>query len=140
MNILLICTGNTCRSAMAEGILKCLAEGRSDIYISSAGISTTDGLQPTANAIHAADEKEADISMHQSRQLSAAMMDSADVVLCMTAYHKEVLYKFYPHYKEKIRMLGEKDIEDPFGGDIDIYRKCASDLMYLLEEYLEEIE
>jgi len=140
MNILLVCTGNTCRSAMAEGILKSLAEGQDDIYISSAGISTMDGLRPSANAIHAADELESDISMHQSRQLNAAMVESADVVLCMTTLHKDTLDKIYPQQKEKIRMLGEEDIEDPFGEDIEVYRKCASDLMYLLENYLEEIE
>jgi protein-tyrosine-phosphatase len=130
---------------MAEGIMRKIAdEKKLNLYIFSAGISTTDGLPASANAITAAGELEADISMHQSRQLSLVMLDSADIILCMTAGHIRKIIEMFPENSakltDKIDVLGEKDVADPFGGGIEEYRRCAEELLYMIECRMDELE
>ncbi len=93
------------------------------------------GDHASENAIKAAGELSADISMHCARPLTGNMLESSDMFVCMTKEQAEMLV--YPP-KEKIRVLG-KGITDPYGGDIEAYRKCAAQIKKELEKLLNEI-
>ena len=133
MNILFVCTGNTCRSPMAEGLFKKIAEENSEfeLNIYSGGLNASDGLHANENAVTVLLEYGVDISEHRSKNVDAGKIAEADVILTMTRAHKDMLlYLFGGAAEEKtytlLEYIGENgDIEDPFGGDLRIYRICA---------------
>ena len=136
MNILFVCTGNTCRSAMAEGIMKAITNEHN---ISSAGLMAEDGMSASPYAIEAAEEYGADISGHKSRRITIEMIEESDLVLCMTGVHKTALHAF----GDKVYTLSEfadeeGDISDPFGSNIFTYRRCASELYELIKKVCEK--
>lgn len=89
MNILFVCTGNTCRSPMAEGMLKAMAEdAKKDVVTLSAGLFTAPGGRVSPQAIEAVKDV-ADISGHLSRPLNKALLDAADLVVGLAADHKK---------------------------------------------------
>ena len=138
MNILLVCTGNTCRSPMAEGILKAILPGH---CVSSAGIMAQEGAGASENAIKTAMEKGIDISGHKARNLTKELVLDADLILCMTQGHKSMI----EGVKDKCFTLSEYagksgDVSDPFGKDIEEYRACFAQLEELLGIIAEKIE
>lgn len=138
MNILLVCTGNTCRSPMAEGILKKMLPNHN---ILSAGIYTVDGLSASENAIKASAELDIDISAHKSCKITYEITENSDLILCMTNSHKHAL----SHVKFKTFTVGEfagdcEEICDPYGGNINEYRVCRDQLLRLLNNVSERIQ
>ena len=94
MNILFVCTGNTCRSPMAEGITRALAaEQHKDVTTVSAGLFAAYGAKPTEQAVEAV-RSIADISDHESRPLTMELVNAADLIIGMTKDHKSVLLRF----------------------------------------------
>ena len=130
MNILFLCTGNTCRSPMAAGLF---AMRRADMVISSAGIAAWPGSPATANAIAAAGELGADLAGHRSMQATPELLEQADFVVCMAAGHARQIADFVP--EEKIRVLGG-GIADPYGGDLETYRACVRQIDEALSSLL----
>lgn len=128
MHILFICTGNTCRSPMAEAL--CRAR-HPDWMVSSAGIGVREPLPASAYAAEAVKAYGADLGGHVSRQVTAAMLDRADVVVPMTSSHAQFIRVLFPDYAAKLRPLGE--IADPFGGDRDDYARCAEQIGGLVD-------
>jgi glycine hydroxymethyltransferase len=128
--ILFICTGNICRSPMAEGIFRHVMKGRRDIQVMSAGIGAMEGQAPSPYAVQAVKELGIDISKQRSRQLTAELVQEADYIFGMTHSHVDTVLLLYPHAAEKTFLLREfddtldifeKDISDPIGGSYDVY-------------------
>lgn len=131
--IMFVCTGNTCRSPMAEGGLKKLVEnqGLKNIEIYSSGTAAASGFPATTYAIEASRLWDADISGHRSHPLTLQMIRDADLILCMTSSHchdvlsidyeagnKTFLLKNYPDPG----CAGE-EVADPIGGSLDMYNQ-----------------
>ncbi len=124
MNILFVCTGNTCRSPMAEYYLNSLHI--KDISAASAGVYA--GGEPISR--HSAEvlrEIGADASSHVSRPISSEMIETADRIYCMTPSHKALLLSLGID-KDKVLLLKEDGVSDPFGGDKETYRKCRDEI------------
>ncbi|MCD6083602.1 threonylcarbamoyl-AMP synthase [Candidatus Aerophobetes bacterium] len=145
-DILLVCTGNTCRSPMAEGFLKRAWEGKRKIKIHSAGVATFTGLKATEFAIKVMREEGVDISNHLSTPLTEKMVREADLILVMETRHKEKICKIFPFAREKVILLKEfglgrrEEILDPVGGSLEEYRKCAMEIKEAAEAVAEKLK
>ncbi|WP_346703953.1 low molecular weight protein arginine phosphatase [uncultured Agathobaculum sp.] len=127
--IIFICTGNTCRSPMAEGLFRAHGgEEQTGLAAASAGLFTQDGLPASDNAVTAAKELGADISAHRSRVLTHEMAQSARYLVCMTGAHYDRVCELFPDCADKVFTLTQRDVSDPFGGDLDTYRRAASEI------------
>lgn len=133
-SILFICSGNTCRSPMCEWYFNHLIKKNNldeKIYASSAGLLGFGDKPASNNSIAVMKELAIDISSHKSKMLTMDMLDKFDLILTMGAEHKRILLQFNPEYTDKIFTLKEFtmndandiDITDPFGEDIEFYRK-----------------
>lgn len=140
--ILFVCTGNTCRSAMAAAIFNDIAVKENlDVLIESAGLAANDGDAASENAVKAMAEAGIDLSYHRSKQLTPELIEIADIILTMTASHKQYLL---PYASDKVFTLkeyvGEEgDVIDPYGGDIEVYRATARELNHLLTKLAEAL-
>lgn len=134
--ILFVCTGNTCRSPMAEGILNKLAGERNlDVFAKSAGISAAEGSPASVNSVKACDEIGVDISGHRSTQLTNQMFYEADEVVPMTKTHQIIMQDAF---KNREKILPALDVPDPFGGDLEEYRLCRDRIKEKIEELLDD--
>ncbi len=122
-SILIVCTGNICRSPMAEGLLRHHLRTREvgDVQVASAGVSGWDGSPASAEAVEALSERGVDISSHLARRLGRRMIDSADLVVAMAAEHREgvarIAHSAGPRtftLKELVRLLD--DVRMPLRG------------------------
>ena len=134
--IIFVCTGNTCRSPMAQGLFRVLAEkyGLRDVECTSCGLAAYTGMPVTANAVRAAAEFGADISAHRARALTEYLLSEGDLFVCMTQHHADLLRKYLP--AEKICVLGG-GIADPYGGELEDYRNCAAQIYAALETMIQ---
>lgn len=137
--ILFACTGNTCRSPMAQALFTAILkerglEGR--FSSKSAGLSVVPGSQLSANSALALAEVGLALPGFIPTQLTPAMVAQADTVLVMTGQHRAVLAAALPEQAQKIQVLGE-GIPDPYGGDLAAYRRCRDAIRKALEEWLE---
>ena len=127
--IVFICTGNTCRSPMAEGLFRAHnGEEKTGLTALSAGMYTSDGLPASGNAVTAAAELGADITSHCSRMLTPELAREAKYLVCMTGAQYDNLCAAFPDCADKIFTLLPEDISDPFGGDLATYRRSAAEI------------
>ncbi len=142
MNILFVCTGNTCRSPMAAAIMNKIAkENEMDIKASSAGIFAEEGSGASENAVRAMRLYEISLKDHKATQLTEKMINEADIVLTMTEGQKLMIEGYAP---EKIFSLyeflsSEGDIADPYGGDLDEYNETAQEIYDALVDVAESL-
>ena len=127
--IIFICTGNTCRSPMAEGLFRAHGgEDKTGLTAASAGLFTQDGMPASQNAVAAVAELGADITAHRSRMLTPDMAQDAHYLVCMTGAHYDRLCELFPDCADKVFTLLPEDISDPFGGDLETYRRAAAEI------------
>ena len=121
--ILFVCTGNSCRSVMAEGLFRKFVEDRpGDFIVESAGISAGDGFPPTDQTIRVMKEEGVDVSDHLSQRLTLKMIEAAHKIFVMEKFHKDWILRYAPEASPKVMLLTEFSSKSGNGhmGDIDI--------------------
>jgi len=121
--ILFICTGNTCRSPMAEMIFKSLQKG---IKVSSAGLCAEGGAMADM-AVQTLKNNNCKATVFKSKQVNEKMLSESDMTICMTQTHKDALKGFENVYTLD-ELTGCGDISDPYGGNEEVYQKCFDEL------------
>lgn len=150
-NVLFICTGNTCRSPMAEAIFNDICSKRQlDMHARSAGVATVDGLPANKNAVDTMSAMGLDISTHKTRFLPNVRLSDYDLFVTMD-FDQATLVKSLSIPPEYVRVLQKPmtdsmdkyDIEigiaDPYGKDMKAYRKCADDMTLAIEELIKTL-
>lgn len=133
MNILFVCTGNTCRSPMAEGYLR--SKELNGITVISRGLAA-DGSPVSLNSKTAMAEVGIDISGHISQQITDSDINKADKIICLSPSHKAALLSVGVP-ENKLFVLGN-GISDPFGGDITVYRRCRDEIFAAIDALQED--
>src|SRR5262249_43610115 len=144
-NVLLVCSGNTCRSPMAEVLLRrMLAKKRgvapealleNGFFVHSAGVSAVPGIRPTPEAEGLAASLGLDLRGHRARLLTPEVVRAADDIFAMTAQHRRDVLALAPEAAERVQMLDPegRDVRDPIGGTLETYRACMEELERALQ-------
>lgn len=140
-SVLFICTGNTCRSPLAEAWFNKIAEAETLPYrASSAGLAAVNGAPASMHSQSAAAEMGASLENFQSQMVTIEMLKNAELVICMTASHCRYITSAMPELSEKVRALMEYgsggDVSDPYGGSLDEYRQCFADIRSAVENLI----
>jgi len=130
-HILFVCTGNICRSPMAEGLFREMTRSRGNIEVSSAGVGAVRGQPPSPHSVTVLKPLGIDISKIRSRPLTGAIVEEATAIFAMTRGHLDMILTFFPEAAEKAHLLTDfqknvrnADIPDPIGGSQDVYAQC----------------
>lgn len=143
MNILFVCTGNTCRSPMAAAIMNKLAvENGLDVRIESAGLFAAEGEPASPEAIEALKKYDIDLSDHRSQQITPELIEKSDLIITMTEAHKFVLQDVAKEKTVTVCELAglDDEIDDPFGGDLEDYIETADKLYIALTQLSDKLE
>lgn len=151
MKIMFICTGNICRSAMADMLMqkKLKDNNIENIEVYSAGTFAEDGDMPTYNAIEIMKQYDVKMKNHKATNIRNSKIEEMDLILCATNSHKITILQMYPNLNGKVYTMKEYvndngeysdiDISDPWGYDMEIYRFCASEINKCLDKLIEKI-
>jgi len=149
--ILLVCTGNTCRSPMAEALLRSKLMLRFEqadssqpmmFKVVSAGVAAQPGGPASDGALHVMQERGMDLDNHQSRSISQGLLERSDLILTMTSNHRQAILSRWPQVSSKTFCLAPTggEVSDPYGGTVDAYRKCADLIDQFLDNWIEKLD
>jgi protein-tyrosine-phosphatase len=152
LNILFVCTGNTCRSPMAEALFKNMIKD-GEFEVRSAGLAAIDG-QPASQHVTEVLKKRDIAHTHSAKMLDQELIQWADLILTMTFAHKMGILNSYKESHGKVFTLKEYvteedeleseemlnwDIADPFGGDYELYQACADEIEASLQKLIKKL-
>ena len=144
MRVLFVCTGNTCRSPMAEILFNSVCTETMSAF--SRGTSVWGDLPASANSIFAMKEMGLGLDGHCSNPLRKEDIDACDIVLCMTENHRKFICEKYPHAADKAHLIYDfaegknRDVHDPHGGSLNDYRNCARELNLLVFKTIDKLK
>ncbi len=145
-NVLFVCTGNICRSPMAQGLFANLVRGRRDIEVTSAGIGAVGGQPPSPHSVEVMAEIGLDIRNIRSKPLMADLVRKADFIFVMTYGHLDSMLLLFPSAAEKTFLLREfetdlpvmeREVSDPIGQSRETYRECREQIREALPRLLD---
>ncbi len=151
MHILFVCTGNTCRSPLAEVIAKQMISQRrgcsvedleeNGVIVMSAGIAAMMGSKPSADAVVTAKDLGLDLSQHAAQPLTATLVRHADQIFTMTNGHREAILAQWPEAHDRIQLLlpDSRDVADPIGQPQECYKECAEQIRGALKTRIDEM-
>ena len=147
--VLVVCTGNTCRSPMAAALIqKKLLErfgGKSEsvpVVVASAGVSAFGGDAASPGARQAIRDYGLQLESHRSTQLHSYLVEQADLILVMGNRHRSVIGSQWPEHLKKVHLMATDggDISDPFGGSLELYQQCARDLDRYTSQWVDQLD
>ncbi len=144
--IVLVCTGNTCRSPMAQTLLREHVRRRygddDAVRVMSAGVAAGSGSPASPQAVEVMDERGLDLGDHCSRPLDDAVMNVADLVLTMTRGHRAAILAAWPEMHNRVFTLRRDggDVSDPVGMSVEVYRACANQIEEELAQWMQVLE
>jgi glycine hydroxymethyltransferase len=148
-SVLFVCTGNICRSPIAEGLFRRLLGNRKEIEVASAGVHAVHGQPPSLYAVQVCEEEGVDISTIRSQPVTAELVDRATHIFAMTGAHLETIQMLFPQGAEKSFLLREfeepgttvwRDVADPIGLGREVYEDCARTIKNALPSVLAFVE
>ncbi len=145
--VVFVCTGNTCRSPMAQGLLQKFLDDNNvkTVDVKTAGVMTIPGLLPTPEAVQVMDSADIDIRKHRSAPLTPEMIRKADLVLGMTPFHVQFALRMSDDARDKTFLLKEYtksdlknyQITDPMGATLEVYKRVYREIKLAIEKLSE---